>query len=220
MPKGIAKPKRYRRRRKRFYKKRKRYCTVGKVYKLIKKTSPKETKHMTFQRNNTAISTSGILQDLFIMSAGQGITTNSRIGDQITTSSIIGSYHIAINASATATVVRVMLVYDNKPVGAQFSLAELLHDATVLDNLHSTVNHSFRKRFWVLYDKLHFLNISGNQIASGRFYFRKRYNVVYTGAVGDITDLDEANLCMVCIGSEASNTPQITSFVQVRYTDS
>lgn len=189
--------------------------------KNLKIRNPKpETKHLTIQGTSASVSTSSTIVSLLSMGSGQGLTTNTRIGDEITTTSILLNYIWAINTAATRTQVRTMLVTDNKPAGAAASLAEMLHDSTSGDNIISSLNHTYRKRFWAIYDKTHQMSDAGEQTVQAHFYMPLKRKIVYSGTVGDETDLDDYNVYLVLISTEATNQPTCTYFCQVRYRDS
>lgn len=190
-----------------------------KVAKRVDRRCKPEYKRLSFQANNSAVSTSGLILSSLVMS-GQGDSVSTRSGDEIRTSSIITNFVVTLHASATNTLIRCMLVHDNCPGGATATLAEILQDATVGDNIVSPINPAYRNRFYPIYDDVLTISAAAYETAHRKLYYPYRRKVIYTGTVGDVTDLDNANLLLIFIGSESTNTPTVTYFHQIRYTDS
>ncbi len=183
----------------------------------VKRLINVEFKNKFSQITATAIPTTAIRTTLF--SLAQGDTNITRDGNQVRWKSIYLKYFLTQNVSASNTQVRVILVYDGKSTGTQPTLSQILQDSTVSDNLISPVNFNLTKRFVFLYDRMHTLSTGGPSTESGKFYKKIDMKCQYNGSAGTIADLDDKNIELVFIGSEATNTPIVTSMVQLRFID-
>ncbi len=177
-----------------------------------------EYKHHTVSQLLTTVTDAGTIVQLTAIP--QGDTDIQRDGGSCKLTSLRLAYHMIINGSAVQTQVRVMIVHDRQTNQAQFTLADLLADATVNDAILSPYNVDNRRRFGVMYDKVHQLTIEGNNRAINRIFSRKlNHKIRFDGAAADVTDLTQDSLSLVLIGDQATNDPSVAFFYRVRYVD-
>ncbi len=178
-----------------------------------------EYKHHNVQLLNTAVTDAGLISNVsFLTSTGN--TSQDRDGGQVKWTSFRLAYGIFISTSATKSYFRVMVVHDKQTNQAQFTLADLLFDATVFDNIFSPYNINNASRFNVLYDKVHALSINGD---SGNIYrvINRKLNIKmrYDASAGDVTDLSQDSLSLLFIASETTNDPVIQFNYRGRFVD-
>ncbi len=163
------------------------------------------------------ISSTPVVIDLPIMA--QGDTANTREGNSIKLTKCILNGNIFMNASATASVVRLMLVWDAQSNGAAPPIAGILQDSTAGDNMVSPYNPPFKKRFFVLWDKTFNLSDSGNKVLSYHKVVSLNHHVRYLGNAGTVADLTSGNLVFIHISNEGTNTPTLAHWERIRFLD-
>ncbi len=177
-----------------------------------------EFKYHNVQLLDSAITDAGLITPLSLLS--EGSTSTSRDGGSVKFTSFRLAYNWKISASATQTTVRVMVVHDKQTNQAQFTLADLLFDATVRDALYSPPNVNNASRFNILYDKVHALSSVGNNNNVVRVIHKKlNIKTRYDANVGDITDLSQDSMALVMIGSEVTNDPTVSINYRSRFID-
>ncbi len=176
-----------------------------------------EYKHHNIQGIATSITDAGILTNCSLLSQGDNSTT--RDGGSVKFTSLRFAYNIKMNASATNTTVRIMIVHDKQTNQAQFALADLLFDATTVDNIQSPPNINNASRFNILYDRLHTLSAASTTNVQRVIHKKLNMKTRYDAAVGDITDLTQDSISLVFIADEVTNDPGITFNYRSRFID-
>lgn len=151
--------------------------------------------------------------------SSQGDSTAQHQGNQFRLKSVNLNYSLCIHASATDTLVRVMVILDRRPDGAVFTLAELLVDSTAGDNVISPYHHDYKRRFRVLYDRKHSLGSNNKGKALGKAYKALNNIQRFTGTGATISSIEAPSIYLVFLSDEATNTPTITYYSQVRFID-
>lgn len=154
-----------------------------------------------------------------LTNVAQGDSNATRSGNQIKVTHIQLKYFFTMNASATQTCCRILLVLDKQTNGAIYTAGELFKNVTVNDNVNSPYHEDHRRRFKVLYDRVHDLSDNGNQIGRGRKFIKLQLPLRYESTNGDITDLSEKSLSLVHMSTESTNTPLLNAFTRVLYVD-
>ncbi len=176
-----------------------------------------EFKFHDVQLTSVAISiTPGIVQ---LSNIAQGDTDVTRDGSQLKVLSIQLAYQIIAHASSTRTFVRVLLVKDKQTNQAIYEASDLLSDVTTQDSIVSPYNRDNRRRFTVLYDKVHTFSEGGSQLVKFGRKFRQDQMLRYDATVGDITDLTQSSYSLMTISNESTNTPVLTVFNRLNYVD-
>ncbi len=176
-----------------------------------------EYKFLDAQTQLTAIPNTGLNLDL--TNSSQGDTDQTRDGNSIKVVALYGKMLFTQHANATSTFVRVVLVHDKQTNQANFSDADLFTDSTALDIIVSALNIDNKYRFHVLLDVTIALSAAGNTAKTLKFYKKLNMPIRYDANAGDITDITSNSLTLVFFGSEATNTPSVTSFIRTRYVD-
>ncbi len=159
-----------------------------------------------------------------ISNIATGDTSILREGNMILIKKIEIDIMLKLNASASSSQVRVILVRDKQANGAVIPVNDFLEVVTNFLSLLSPRDHNFLQRFTVLYDKVHVLNRPGvAAIASNtrHIHIRKKQNIKirYDGVVGDITDIQTNSYALVFISNEPTNEPTFDHFVRLSFID-
>ncbi len=149
----------------------------------------------------------------------QGDTSQTREGDQVKSTRINTKYFFTQHATATQTLVRVMMIKDSQPNGAIYTAGQILADVTVNDSIVSPNNLDGKFRFRVMYNKVHHMSDSGNQIVRGEIHVDLNDKIRFTGNAGDITDLTNCGYSLMVMSTETTNTPAFTQFTRLRFID-
>ncbi len=217
-------PRQYRKKR---YKRSKRssyggYLTTASkalsVAYAVKRLVNVEFKHKNVQVLGTAVTDAGLITNVTFLS--QGDTSTTRDGGSVKFTSFRLSYSLAINASAVTSIVRVLIVHDKQTNQAQFALADLLFDATIVDALFSPPNINNASRFNILYDKLHPLTIDGSNALVTRTIHRKlNMKTRYDANDGTIADLTQDSISVIFISDQVTNDPNVNFNWRSRFID-
>ncbi len=147
----------------------------------------------------------------------QGNTTSTRIGASVDLVVWQLNMRLTVNASATNTFVRVLLVQDKQPNGAAFTSADLLTSSTV----NAMQLPASQNRFVIYVDEVFALapNWKTNQVKTFRvdLNFQTLYGL---GNAGTIADITSNSLYLCTLSNEATNTPLMSWSSRVWYYDS
>ncbi len=149
----------------------------------------------------------------------QGDGNTTRDGNQIKVTHIQLKYFFTMNASAVNTCCRILLVLDKQTNAAIYTANQLLKDVSVNDNVNSPFEENHRRRFTILYDRVHDLSDNGNQIGRGRKFIKLNIPVRYSANAGNIGDLPERSVSLVHMSTESTNTPLLNAFVRLLFVD-
>lgn len=176
-----------------------------------------EYKHHNVQLLNTAITDAGLITNVSLLSQGDSSTT--RDGGSVKFTSHRLSYNWSLSTSAVTTVVRVMIVQDKQTNQAQFTLADLLFDATVNDAVYSPPNINNASRFNILYDKVHTLCENGRANLHRIIHKKLNMKTRYDANDGTIADLTQDSISLVFIGDQTTNDPILSFNYRSRFID-
>lgn len=176
-----------------------------------------EHKFLDLSLNSQSVSATGLGNN--IVNMAQGDTASTRTGDQIKVTSIQFKYYLNINASATVSTVRVILVLDRQANGAGINLSQLLQDTTAGLMLMSPLNLDNKYRFKIMYNRIHQMSINGNRAVRGQYFKKHQIKIRYGSNAGTIADLTSRNLILFFISDEATNQPLVDCFLRVRFVD-
>ncbi len=190
---------------------------LKKANKALSRTSGIEWKSSTQGATASALLDSGSVN--LINDIDQGDSNETRDGDSVVIQNVDCRYFATIHGSATNTSIRAMVVSDNAVNGAVFTLANLLHNATVNDGIVSQINMLFRKRLFIHYDRVHHLSQTGMNNISGKFKKRIKFKTIYDASGNGVADIQDNALFLVLLSNEPTNTPAITFSSRVRFTD-
>ncbi len=148
----------------------------------------------------------------------QGTTDATRIGDLLTINSISGRIQVAANiGEGEGHLIRVMFVYDRRPLGAAPAIADILENASVV-GLYQSSDRKFAGRFQIFYDKTFIIGGAGSvgvsEVQFDKFFIKRTLKMEFEGNAGDVTDIEKGNLLGIAL-SDARNT--LTTIVTTRY---
>ncbi len=177
-----------------------------------------EYKHHNVQATDSSITDAGTITNASLLT--QGDSSITRDGGSVKYTSFRLAYSWKINSNATDTFVRVMVVHDKQTNQAQFTLADLLFDATIKDAIYSPPNIDNASRFNILYDKVHNLTINGQNRSVYR-NIHKKLNIKtrYDANAGTVADLTQDSISLVFIGDETTNDPALSFNYRSRFID-
>lgn len=176
-----------------------------------------EFKNHDLTFNSTIPDAAGTIQQLTNINIGD--TTNTRDGSSIKLTSFFIRGIVKMNASATATTVRLMLVQDKQTNEAIYNINKLLSDVSASDSVHSVYNLDSKFRFRVLWDKVFTLSDNGRQIIHFQYHKKLNMKMRYDGTGGGMGDITSNSLSLVRISDEATNVPTGTWVTRIRYID-
>ncbi len=176
-----------------------------------------EIKNFDVQQTGTTLNSTPSIQQL--SNIPQGDTTITRDGAQCKVIGIDFKYLMNQNASATLTFVRIMLILDKQTNQAIYAAGDLLEDVTTTDAIVSPRNLDNKRRFTVLYDRVHTFQDSGTSTVNVKKFIKKDLILRFDGSTPSIADLTQNSLSLFQVSNEPTNAPAITSFVRLRYVD-
>ncbi len=184
----------------------------------VKRLVNVEYKHKNTLVKGIAVTDAGLITNVSFLSEGDNAI--SRDGGQVKFTSFRLSYSLAINPSATTTLVRCLIVQDKQTNQAQFTLADLFFDATIVDVLFFPYNVNNASRFNVLYDKLHALTINGsNRLITNTIHRKLNMKTRYDADDGTIADLTQDSLTVLFISDQVTNDPTVNFNWRSRFID-
>ncbi len=177
-----------------------------------------EIKNHDVQLTNQAISTTSTISQL--TNIAQGDTVSTRDGNQVKLISLDLKYTLVLNASATSTFVRVMIVHDSQTNQAIYTEGMLLDDVSGSDGIVSMLNRDNKFRFRVLYNKVHSLFAAS---AKGNSFTKVHKDLVlrirFDASTPAIADLTSDSLSILYVSDQGTNTPVVTQFCRLKYVD-
>ena len=185
--------------------------------KALKNLVNIEVKSIDTQATTEASTAAGVRTAINL--CAQGLDTDDRIGNSIKLQYVKLDYQLNINASATDSAVRCMVLQDKQADQALPAVAIILQDATSSDNIISPRHKDFKQRLNTLYDKVHILSANGSGKRKGQMYKKILAKVRYDGTTAAITDLETNSLIFLHITDEATNVPTVTWHARVGYVD-
>lgn len=215
---------------------------VSSVKKSIRKMqNDEELKYFDVSFNTATADTAGVIQILNGMAGGN--TQITRIGNEISCTSIQFRGRIVQNSDAelNATEVRLAVLWDRQPNGANPTIAGLdngiLNNVTVTDLLLSPYTYENQDRYRILYDKRFVLNaqqwfdynIAGatttlDSVVPMQMDFKKKIklsrNTKYDNAAAGITSISSNSLVFIAISNQATTIPTITVGFRLYFKDS
>lgn len=181
---------------------------LGEVRKL-KQFINTEVKYFDTTISNTP-STSGTVTCLNLI--GQGDTSVTRDGDSIKAIKVQFNFYCDIHASATLTLLRVIVIQDLQCRGS---------NPTVSDYLLNTNVNSFRnlvngKRFRTLYDRKLRLDSDGKDSYMLSFNRKLNMHMRYASAS---TAPETNGIYLITLSGEATNVPTVAGYTRIRFVD-
>lgn len=172
-----------------------------------------ELKHYDETNTVTPDTTTGSVVSI-VRGMSQGDTNNTFEGNSFLVKSIFIRGSVVLNASATSSRVRYLLVKDTRPQAAVPAITDVLSAATIIAPLN--IDDQI-KRFKVLYDRT--FNVSNVSGAMPEITFKgfKKQNSHIKWNDSQVPVLND--YLLVCLSDEVTNTPTVTTISRVRYYD-
>ncbi len=148
----------------------------------------------------------------------KGDDDNLRQGNQIRVKLVYLNALIKINASATNTTLRYMIILDKQCNGVNPTAPELFQDNTVNDIMVSPLNPDNKFRFRILYNKLVKLSTTLPTVQLKK-YLKVDYIIRYDGNAGTTADITSNNLIVLLFSDEVTNDPTVTHNIRMSYID-
>lgn len=158
-------------------------------------------KHITASTVSETPSTSGVVINM--TDVAQGDDAAQRTGRSVLGKSLILNASITKHASATASIVRVLVVKDKENQGTIPAITDLLTSASV-NALRLTTSNA--ARWQMLLDRKYIVD-SNQPLRNLKFYIKINSHVLYSGTAS--TDEDRGQYFLMLISSEATNTPSV-----------
>lgn len=214
---------RYRRRKRPYYGKNNtwgRFNYVAKtsanalrLAKRVKSLINVEYKTHDFTSSGTNITSSGTI--LYLTGVDQGDDDETRDGNTIKLTRLLGRAKVTQHASATTSTVRIILFKDKSSSGSTPTVAQVLKSATPI----SPLNLDYRKRFVILSDKLFTFDSIRGRIRTIKWFKKMQNQIVYSGSGTTTASLMSNGLFMLIISDEGTNYPVIGYDIRLRFLD-
>ena len=178
---------------------------------MVKKLVNVERKYHSPSLNTTISSTGNVSGNLLNIPQGDG--SGNRDGQSIRITSFQMKGTVKMNASATSSVVRLMLVADLRSENSTPNITDILETASP----SSLISHIAAGQFLVLKDWRFALNDNGNQTKVINYYQKMDKVLKYAG--GTTGAPENYNLVLVKVSDEATNVPTLDAHFRFRYID-
>lgn len=203
---------------------RKRVMRKRRVYKptmRIQKAPLIERKYNDTHVNGTVLDYAAPLFTL-ITGIAQGLTSLTRIGNQITIRSINGQF--VFTGTSYPQVIKVAVIYDNQVNGSSGTAAGVYNSLAGNIFPFAQKNYDQRARYTVLKTFEFALNpmVSGiaPQIAKNFYIKGLKLPMIFTGTTGSISDISKGAIYLYMTSSQTSpNAPAVSGYTRITYTD-
>ncbi len=183
----------------------------------IRKLINIEEKELVTTSGSIAFDTNGVLVP--ISRVAQGTNYTERIGNSIKMQHIEVRGRIFKNATATSSVMRVLLVRDLDGYGTVPNVTDIME--SVGSSAAPLTQYDFlnRKRFSFLFDELLTLNNTGDSSAVFEIQLPHEGHILYLGSTATAASDGKGSLYMLFISDEVTNTPTYTFSSRIVFTD-
>jgi hypothetical protein len=148
----------------------------------------------------------------------QGTTMNTRIGNSIRVQRLTVRGRVAVNASATFTVVRVAVIRDMEGQGTAPTCGDIYETVGSSAAPRQPYDWLNRKRFALLYDS--FLVLSTQDLCQEYvFDIDLTKHVLYRGTTAAAASDGEGSIYVVSLSDEATNVPTNAFTTRITFTD-
>lgn len=171
-----------------------------------------EYKFLDYDTGLTISNTGTVLSGVNLIATGDDST--NRDGNSIKITSWLLRWSCTINASATSTRFRIVIVTDTASHGAVPAVTDILESASTLSPLNKT-NGS---RFTPLYDRMFALD-ADDPMKVGKIYKKMQHHIHYLNNTAATTSLGQGPIYVLAISSEATNVPSFSINNRFRFLD-
>ncbi len=158
----------------------------------------------------------------------QGTSQTTRLGDKITIHSVSGRIEVvAAVTESEGTIVRVMYIYDRRPLGALAVAGDILQTAgaAITNSLYQSQAAEVRGRFQILYDHRFIVGGAGSigvsEQAFDKFFIKRTFKMEFNGNVGSVADIEKGNFILMCMSDGRHTAGMIVNYnIAYKFTDS
>lgn len=153
-------------------------------------------------------------QLVFLNPIATGTDQVTRNGMSVKATSLFVQGSVVKNASATSSIVRLLLVMDHDNQGTAPNVTDILDSA----NVNSQLNQYNGKRFQILRDKK--LVLDTDEVTKiFKYYMKLGMHLKYGGTTSGSGSARDNALYMLLISNEPTNTPSLTYSSRLRFID-
>lgn len=172
---------------------------------------------------SAGVAVSNVGTRAYITAIAQGATDIARNGDSVKITGMLVNFSATINAAATTTFIRFVIVADNDSNGTNLpdmyagGVDDFLTSADAVNGLRELDNS---KRFQVLMDRTIKLSQDANHLQK-RYKVFKKFNkhVHYVGTTAGTNHAGRGSIWLLMLSNEAVNTPTVKYSIRSRFLD-
>ncbi len=172
-----------------------------------------EWKHIDSGVNTITPGTAGTVVSLNHLA--EGVSSNERTGISIKMKSLELRGNFTMDATATNTILRLIVILDNSPNSDLATIAEMFEVGNV-ETLRNNVNFG---RFKTLYDRSFAMSGTGMENGTYKKYIKLNNHVKYSGSDATEDGIEKGQLLFISFSNEATNKPSLKYNARVRYVD-
>ncbi len=187
---------------------------VRRIKKVINAST--ELKHKTTEVNALNLNTNAAAASSMVLMQ-QGDTASTREGDDITLKNMTWKLQFQIaTAEANPVTLRMLIVYDRRPLGAGIGLADVLNAERTWGLMN--LDGDMKGRFQIIHDNVFEFATGGQEAHYTKGYVDlKNKKVKYDANVGDITDVQVGNLLVFLITNGNASSVVANGFLRIRF---
>lgn len=149
-------------------------------------------------------------------SCAEGTASYERNGLSVRNKSLFIRGFVTGNASATNTLLRIMVVKELNPNGATPLITDIIETGFREISLMNNING---KEFKVLYSKFITMSADGSETAFFEKYLKLNGHTKYNSSSGAATSIDYGGYYLVLASNQMTNTPTVNYTSRIRYVD-
>lgn len=176
-----------------------------------------ETKVFDLDISSQSISTTPTIT--YACGISQGTDIGGRVGDSIKVQSLSFTGRVVVNSSATFSCIRVLLFRDMENNGAAPLASDLFETSSGTVTCRSPLNYLNRKRFSALYDNYLTLDTASAYTQPLRVSVPIDKHINFRGTGATVSAAAEGSLFWCFVSDEVTNTPNVSVYLQMLYTD-
>lgn len=168
---------------------------------------------------NANVSNAGTLT--LLSGIAQGTDVGQRVGNAIRATSITFRGRVGCNTAVTTySVIRLILIRDTENSGSVPALADIMEATGGSVGVRAPMNFINRDRFKVLWEDMITVapSFKYSQVVKGDL--KLNLPVKYRGTGNTVAAAAEGTLYWVWVSDEATNTPSVALYTQLRFIDS
>lgn len=162
--------------------------------------------------STTNVTTTAQIIDL--TEIAEGTNNTERVGKSIRLKSLLQRGSARIDASASASALRAIIVHDMDNTGTAPSVTDILQSSSFVANINLA---SSLGRWRVLMDKTLNMSANGTQRVSWKRYIKLNHHVKYSGSAANSNQ--KGSLFLVLLSNESTNGVNININTRVRFID-